>query len=124
MRRSRGPKKNQPGSTASQSGDPARSKRLAALLHLHRGAVAHPAELWGVPIDQHAALAGLTEEDMHLLNACLVVEHELLERECLMAQHLLAYDMFGEEELCEALERDDLDRRHLAAMYGLGLLDF
>lgn len=40
-----------------------------------------------------------------------------------MAEHLLAYDMFGEAELCEAIERDDLAPRHWAAMYALGLLD-
>lgn len=69
------------------------------------------------------SLADLTDEDVALLEACLAVEAWALRRECLFAQHLLLYDMFGHEQLCEALDRDDLPAVHVVAMDALGLLD-
>jgi hypothetical protein len=70
-----------------------------------------------------AAVGEPSQDDWHLLNACLEVERWALRRECRMAQHLLLYEMFGEEELCEALGRDDLGPHQLSAMHRLVFLD-
>lgn len=75
------------------------------------------------------ALAGLTDDDMHLANACLAVERELLDRDFRQVERLLAAGMFGEEEVDErfeaALERGELGAiaGELIALERLGLLD-
>lgn len=110
----------------SGSGDIHRSKRLGALLHLYRGSPTDPLAGQGeLPLDQLAALGGLTEDDMHLANACLEVEASLLRRDFRHVERLLASDMFGEEEVDEVLESGDVGpvAGELLALLALGLLD-
>jgi hypothetical protein len=108
------------------SGDPARSKRLGALLYLYRGSPSDPlafrGELDAAELD---SLADLSEDDMHLANACLEVERELLRRDFRRVERLLASDMFGEEEVDEVLESGDVvpHAKELLALMALGLLD-
>jgi hypothetical protein len=107
----------------SGSGDVSRSKRLGALLYLYRGGHRDPLRFRDeLHPDELDSLADLTEDDMHLANACLEVERQLAQQEFRWAERLLAGDLFGEEEVDEALERGDLDRRDIAAMWLLGLL--
>jgi hypothetical protein len=110
----------------SGSGDVFRSKRLGALLYLYRGSPADPLSFRGeLHSDELDALADLTEEDMHLTNACLEVERDLLRRDFRRVERLLAADMFGEEEVDEVLERGDVvpHAKELLALMALGLLD-
>jgi hypothetical protein len=112
------------------SGDPARSVRLGALLYLYRGGPADPLAFRGeLDADQLDSLADLTEDDMHLANACLAVERDLLNDGWRAVGLLLERGMFGEEEaearLDAALERDELGRiaSEVIALMQLGLLD-
>lgn len=123
-------RENRPVSTDFQSGDPARSKRLGALLYLYRGGPADPLARQGeLDPDEIDALADLTEEDMHLANACLAVENWSLPRECRrelrLVERLLTADMFGEEEVAEVIESGDVaaHAKELLALLALGLLD-
>ena len=117
-------------SPASGNGDPARSKRLGALLYLYMGNPADPLALRDeLDPDELASLAGLTEEDRHLVNACLEVEAWVrprqIRREIKLVERLLAADMFGEEEVDEVLESGDVvpHAKELLALMALGLLD-
>jgi hypothetical protein len=112
------------------AGSDTRSVRLGALLYLYRGSPVEPLQFRGeLDADELDALADLTEDDMHLVNACLAVERELLDEEWGSVAVLLAGDMFGEEEadarLDEAMERDELGRiaGEVIALMQLGLLD-
>lgn len=112
------------------SGDPARSKRLGALLYLYRAGPADPLTFQGeLDPDELDALADLTEDDMHLANACLEVERESLDQEWLWVRLLLKRGMFGveeaEAEFDEAIENEEPDRvmTALVALEQLGLLD-
>jgi hypothetical protein len=110
----------------SGSGNVYRSKRLGALLYLYRGSPADPLAFRGeLHSDELAALHDLTEEDMHLANACLEVERDLLRRDFRRVERLLAADMFGEEEVDEVLESGDVGpvAGELLALMALGLLD-
>lgn len=114
----------------SGSGDVFRSKRLGALLYLYRGGHSDPLRFSDeLHPDELDALADLTEDDMHLANACLEVERELLNREWQAAGKLLAGHMFGEEEadakLDEAMEQDELGAiaGEVLALMRLGWLD-
>jgi hypothetical protein len=110
----------------SGSGDVYRSKRLGALLYLYRGGPADPLAFRGeLHSDELDSLADLTEEDMHLANACLEVERDLLRRDFRRVERLLAAGMFGEEEVDEVLESGDVGRvaGELLALMALGLLD-
>jgi hypothetical protein len=79
--------------------------------------------------DELDALTDITEDDMHLANACLSVERELLNSEWESVAVLLAGGMFGEEEadarFDEALERDNLGyiAGEVIALMALGWLD-
>lgn len=109
----------------SGSGDVHRSKRLGALLYLYRGGHRDPLSFRSeLHSDELAALADLSEEDMHLANACLEVERDLLRRDFRRVERLLAADMFGEEEVDEALERGDVGRvaGELLTLMALNLL--
>lgn len=115
------------------SGDPARSLRLGALLHLYRGSPADAlARRDELDPDELDALGDLTEDDMHLANACLEVDAWSLprevRRELRLVERALAADLFGEGELVKALEtgsyaasREGL--RGMQALMRLGLLD-
>lgn len=110
----------------SGSGDVHRSKRLGALLYLYRGSPADPLAFRGeLHADELSALADLTEDDMHLANACLEVERDLLRRDFSRVERLLAAGMFGEAEVDEVLESGDVGRvaGELLALLALGLLD-
>lgn len=110
----------------SGSGDPARSKRLGALLYLYRGSPPDPLAFQGeLHPDELDSLADLTEDDRHLANACLEVEASLLRRDFRHVERLLASGMFGEEEVDEVLESGDVGRvaGELLALMALGLLD-
>jgi hypothetical protein len=111
------------------SGDPARSLRLGALLHLYRGGPTDPLAGQGeLPLDQLAALGSVTEDDMHLANACLEVEAWLARANFRRVERLLAADMFGEEEaetrLNMAMKRDDLGciAQEVIDLMSLGLI--
>lgn len=75
--------------------------------------------------DELDSLADLSEDDMHLANACLEVERELLRRDFRRVERLLTADMFGEEEVDEVLESGDVvpHAKELLALMALGLLD-
>jgi hypothetical protein len=110
------------------AGDNTRSLRLGALLYLYRGSPAEPLQFRGeLDYDERDALADLTDDDMHLANACLAVERELLDEEWEAVAVLLAGGMFGEEEaedrLDEAMENDELGRvaDEVLALMRLGL---
>lgn len=110
----------------SGSGDVHRSKRLGALLYLYRGSPADPLAFRGeLHSDELDSLSGLTEEDMHLANACLEVERELLRRDFRRVERVLAADLFGEEEVDEVLESGDVvpHAKEILALMALGLLD-
>ena len=107
-----------------------RSARLGALLCLYRGGHRDPLSFRGeLHPDELASLADLTEDDRHLVNACLEVERELLDREWQLVSLLLAGGMFGDEEagarLREAAKRGEVGSiaRELGALMDLGLLD-
>ena len=129
--RSRGTKIRSLGRTAASSptagsGDPARSLRLGALLYLYRGGPVDPLQFGGeLDADELDALADLSDDDMHLANACLSVERQLLRRDFRRVERLLAADMFGEEEVDEALERGDVVKHadEFLALMALGLLN-
>lgn len=111
-------------------GDDTRSLRLGALLTLYRGSPAEPLQFRDdLPLAQLAALADLTDDDRHLVNACLVVEREMLEEEWEAVAVLLAGGMFGEEEaedrLDEAIENGELGliAGEVLALMQLGLLE-
>ena len=99
------------------------------MLYLYRGGPADPhAFRVELRADELDALAGLTEDDMHLANACLEVEASLLRRDFRRVEPLLAADMFGEDEVDEALERVERGEAgrvasELLALMELGLLD-
>ncbi len=120
----------QPGcSPTAGSGDPDRSLRLGALLHLYRAWPVDPLAFAGeLDPDEQDALADLTEDDRQLVNACLVVERELLDGEWDAVAVLLAGDMFGEEEaddrLDEAMDSGELGRiaGEVTALMALGWL--
>ena len=124
-------RKSSDGSPASNcptagSGDIGRSKRLGALLYLYRGSPADPLASRGeLHNDELDSLADLTEEDMHLANACIEVEASLLRCDFGRVERLLAAGMFGEEEVDEVLERGDIGpvAGELLALMALGLLD-
>jgi hypothetical protein len=112
------------------AGSDTRSLRLGALLYLYRGSAADPLAFVGeLDADEHVALGDLTDEDRHLVNACLTVERELLDEEWESVAVLLAGGMFGEEEagdrLDHAMENDELGRiaDEVIALMQLGLLD-
>ncbi len=121
---------NLASSPTSGSGDVGRSKRLGALLYLYQGGHHDPLQFRDeLHADELDALADLTEEDMHLTNACLEVERELLSQEWAAVKRLLARDMFGEEEadarLDDAMDRDELGAiaGEVLALMSLGWLD-
>lgn len=112
------------------AGDDTRSLRLGALLYLYRGSPADPLAFAGeLDADELVALGDLTDDDRHLVNACLAVERELLDEEWESVAVLLAGDMFGAEEadarFDEAIENDELGRiaDEVIALMQLGLLD-
>jgi hypothetical protein len=111
------------------SGDPARSVRLGALLYLYRGGPADPLAFRGeLDADELDSLADLTDDDMHLANACLAVERELLNRDWRAVGLLLERGMFGAEEVDErfdaAVERGELGliAGEVLALMELGLI--
>ena len=134
-RRTKSPSLGRPrgNSPTAGSGDPARSLRLGALLHLYRVSPDDPlARRDELDPDELDALADLTEDDMHLTNACLEVEAWSLprevRRELRLVERALAAGLFGEEELEAALDtgsytgsREGL--RGMQAVMRLGLLD-
>ena len=112
------------------SGDPARSKRLGALLYLYMGNPADPLSLRDeLDPDELDSLADLTDDDRHLVNACLEVEAWVrpreIRREIKLVERLLAADMFGEEQIEDAIARGDVARhpREFLTLMALGLLD-
>jgi hypothetical protein len=111
------------------AGSDTRSLRLGAVLYLYRGSPAEPLQFRGeLHVEELDALADLTDDDRHLVNACLAVERELLDEEWESVAVLLAGDMFGEEEaedrLDEAMENDELGliAREAIALISLGWL--
>ena len=114
----------------SGSGDVFRSKRLGALLYLYRGGHSDPLRFRDeLHPDELDCLADISEDDMHLVNACLEVEAWMLKQEWAAADRLLAGGMFGADEadakLDEAMEHDNLGRiaGEVVALMELGWLD-
>jgi hypothetical protein len=110
---------------ANGPGDPARSKRLGALLYLYRGGPPDPLAFQGeLDPDELDALGDTTEDDRHLVNACLEAEAALLRRDFRRVERLLAADMFGEEEVDEVLDSGDVvaHAKEFQTLMALGLI--
>jgi hypothetical protein len=129
-RRSRRRTNPTPPTGPTGAGDLARSKRLGALLYLYMESPADPLAVRDeLDPDELEAFRDISDEDMHLANACLEVERwakpREIRREIKLVERLLAADLFGEEEVTEAIERGEALEHptEFLTLMALGLLD-